>query len=69
MLCLWLHDLLYYTVAKATVLEFMSTCVNPLFSEYFDKFARYVLQTNIMYLNASADVKILTFLEKNEGWG
>ncbi len=31
-----------------------------------NEFARNNLHTNIMYLKASADVKISTFLEKNE---
>ncbi len=33
------------------------------------EFARNILHTNIMYLKASADVKIATFLKKNGGGG
>ena len=44
--------------------------INTQFSLLFrqtNEFARNILHTSIMYLKASADVKISTFLEKNGG--
>ena len=46
--------------------------INRQFDQLFRQtnvFARNILHTNIICLKASADVKILTFLEKNGGGG
>ena len=50
--------------------NFYVNIVNRQFGQLFrqiSEFARNILHTNIMYLKAAADVKILIFLEKN--WG
>ncbi len=48
------------------VKEMHKSTIQQLFRQT-NEFARNRLHTNIMYLKASADVKIITFLEKNLG--
>ncbi len=65
---LWvMHVLLYYrNVGGNFHVDIIKRQFGRLFRET-NEFARNILLTNIMYLKASADVKISTFLEKNGG--
>ena len=67
-----MHVLLYRLVVQVTVGNYYVDIKNRQFDRLLcqtNEFAINILHTNIMYLQASADVKISTFLEKMGGWG
>ena len=61
-----MHSLLYHTVAEATVLKFMSPCINQWLFHQTNELTRNILNTDII-IKSSIGVKSSTFW--GEKWG